>query len=94
VQNISDDQNRHSGVGPRFSGYNPISQQVLGEQVYCFCQNISYGDMVACDYPNCKYEWFHFPCVGLTKKPDTNYGDFWYCIECLEKVKKLGAWIF
>ena len=65
-----------------------IQQQVLGEQVYCFCQNISYGDMIACDFPNCKYEWFHFACVGLTKKPESNFGDKWYCIECLETVKK------
>ena len=58
------------------------------EETYCFCQNISYGDMVACDKQDCRYEWFHFPCVGLTKIPEYNYGDNWYCPECLEKVKK------
>jgi len=58
------------------------------EETYCFCQNISYGDMVACDHPNCRHEWFHFPCVGLTKRPEVNYGNSWYCPECLEKVKK------
>ena len=57
------------------------------EQTYCFCQNISYGDMVACDCTTCNYEWFHFPCVGLTKKPDANYGTQWFCIECLEGTK-------
>jgi len=43
--------------------------------------------MIACDSPTCKYEWFHFPCVGLTKKPEANYGTEWYCIECLELTK-------
>ena len=51
------------------------------EETYCFCQNISYGDMVACDKQDCRYEWFHFPCVGLTKIREYNYGDSWYCPE-------------
>lgn len=61
------------GSGFFGSGVTPsIGYQV--EETYCYCQNISYGDMIACDSEFCKYEWFHFPCVGLTRKPDTNYG--------------------
>ncbi|KAJ2830900.1 hypothetical protein GGI24_001786, partial [Coemansia furcata] len=26
------------------------------DQLYCFCQQVSYGDMVACDGPDCRYE--------------------------------------
>ena len=37
-----------------------------------------YGDMVACDGPDCPYEWFHFECAGLSKEP---LGE-WYCSEC------------
>ena len=33
------------------------------------------GRMVACDNPNCPREWFHFECVGLTRKPRGK----WYC---------------
>jgi len=36
----------------------------------CFCQNAAYGDMVACDSPECPHEWFHFECGS------------WFCQEC------------
>ena len=42
--------------------------------------------MVACDSPNCKIEWYHFPCIGLTKKPDSNVANLWYCPECYAKI--------
>lgn len=48
----------------------------IREPVYCFCKNVSYGDMIACDNKDCPYEWFHFACVGLTQKPE---GGVWYC---------------
>mmetsp|Transcript_16557 Transcript_16557/g.28168 ORF Transcript_16557/g.28168 Transcript_16557/m.28168 type:complete len:120 (+) Transcript_16557:1049-1408(+) len=73
-------------LGIQSSGGRGYSSQVHGyqvEDVYCFCQNISYGDMVACDNPSCKYEWFHFPCVGITLRPE----DSWYCFECQDKKK-------
>ena len=25
--------------------------------------------MVACDNEDCPYEWFHYPCVGITDPP-------------------------
>jgi chromatin modification-related protein YNG2 len=51
-------------------------------QVYCFCQQVSYGEMVACDNETCEREWFHYPCVGLTSPPQGT----WYCRECLVKI--------
>ena len=33
------------------------------------CLKVSYGEMVACDNPECQLEWFHFACVGLETKP-------------------------
>jgi hypothetical protein len=30
---------------------------------------VSFGEMVGCDNPDCKVEWFHFECVGLTLPP-------------------------
>jgi len=51
-------------------------------QVYCFCQQVSYGEMVACDNEGCEREWFHYPCVGLTSPPQGT----WYCRECLAKM--------
>ncbi|KOB70727.1 Inhibitor of growth protein [Operophtera brumata] len=39
------------------------------EPRYCICNQVSYGDMVACDNQDCPYEWFHYPCVGITAPP-------------------------
>ncbi|CAA21250.1 Chromatin modification-related protein png2 [Schizosaccharomyces pombe] len=54
-----------------------------GEQLYCYCQQVSYGQMIGCDNENCKREWFHLPCVGLVEPPK----GIWYCKECEELAK-------
>jgi len=33
--------------------------------IFCLCRETAYGDMVACDGPDCPYEGFHFVCVEL-----------------------------
>lgn len=48
-------------------------------EVYCFCQKLSYGEMIACDNPDCPHQWFHLPCVGL--KPPLP--EHFYCSECI-----------
>ncbi|KAH8177717.1 PHD finger domain protein [Sarocladium implicatum] len=53
------------------------------DKKYCLCQNVSHGDMVACDNDNCPYEWFHWTCVGLKSEPTGT----WYCPVC-EKARK------
>nr|VZI43690.1 unnamed protein product [Spirometra erinaceieuropaei] len=45
---------------------------------YCFCHDVSYGDMIACDAPNCPFEWFHYNCVGLVVAPKGE----WFCPSC------------
>ncbi|XBW38643.1 hypothetical protein QEN19_004231 [Hanseniaspora menglaensis] len=52
------------------------------EETYCICEQIAYGEMIACDNKNCPYEWFHLQCVGLTKLPSNNK---WYCPHCKKK---------
>ena len=42
------------------------------EPRYCYCNQVSYGEMVACDMATCPREWFHLDCVGLTKAPKGN----------------------
>lgn len=49
-----------------------------GDEIYCVCQQVSYGDMVACDNEECPYQWFHWTCVGLKAEPK---GD-WLCPHC------------
>ena len=48
------------------------------EPRYCVCNQVSYGDMVACDNPRCPVEWFHYPCVGINAPPKGK----WYCPQC------------
>ncbi|KAJ7630512.1 hypothetical protein FB45DRAFT_990520 [Roridomyces roridus] len=51
------------------------------ENLYCFCQKQSYGDMIACDNDDCRYEWFHLSCVQLSQPTPEK----WYCSECVGK---------
>lgn len=54
------------------------------EPKYCYCDQVSYGHMVACDNAGCKREWFHLSCAGLTEPPKSTK---WYCRECTGKRK-------
>uniref|UniRef100_A0A060T6X1 Chromatin modification-related protein n=1 Tax=Blastobotrys adeninivorans TaxID=409370 RepID=A0A060T6X1_BLAAD len=51
-----------------------------GEPVYCYCQQVSYGEMVGCDGPDCKNEWFHLACIGLPAPPKGQ----WFCDDCAQ----------
>lgn len=48
------------------------------EQTYCFCNGVSYGEMVACDADGCSKEWFHLDCVGLKVAPKGNGKHFFF----------------
>ena len=52
------------------------------EPVYCYCQRVSFGEMIACDNEECAIEWFHFDCVGLT--PENRPKGKWFCKECIQ----------
>jgi hypothetical protein len=68
----------------------PVPQEVLdmpvdpNEPTYCICQQVSYGEMIGCDNPDCPIEWFHFGCINLTAKPKGK----WYCSKCTPLFKK------
>lgn len=82
------------------------------EPRYCICNQVSYGDMVACDneavisifkilivssltefhsfssfHFQCPFEWFHYPCVGITQSPKGK----WYCPKCTASMKRRGV---
>ena len=64
---------------------DPAVDEVTADEdstVYCFCQQVSFGEMVACDNEACEREWFHLPCVGLTSPPQGT----WYCEDCQVKL--------
>lgn len=50
----------------------------INEPTYCYCKQVSFGDMIACDGENCEREWFHYNCVGLVEPPAGK----WFCEEC------------
>jgi inhibitor of growth protein 4 len=56
----------------------PPTEADASEPLYCLCNRVSYGNMVACDNPECLIEWFHYQCVGLTEQPKGK----WYCPAC------------
>lgn len=72
------------------------------EPLYCYCNGVSYGEMVACDADDCEREWFHLDCVGLKAAPPSNSKYIripnldsyltrvvvkWYCDNCKDRIK-------
>lgn len=53
------------------------------DKKYCFCNQRSYGEMVACENDKCPYQWFHTGCLNMKKVPDED--EDWYCPTCREK---------
>uniref|UniRef100_A0AC35UAF0 Inhibitor of growth protein n=1 Tax=Rhabditophanes sp. KR3021 TaxID=114890 RepID=A0AC35UAF0_9BILA len=51
---------------------------------WCFCREKAYEEMIKCDSPTCRYQWFHYVCVNIKTQPENE----WYCPECLEMQEK------
>lgn len=51
-----------------------------GEPLYCTCRQVAFSDMIACDNKACAVEWFHLPCVGLSRA--TMPTGRWFCPAC------------
>lgn len=60
------------------SGIN-VQDVNIDEPTYCLCEQVSFGDMICCDYSKCPIEWFHFSCVNIKIKPK---GKKWFCPLC------------
>ncbi|KRZ76758.1 Bardet-Biedl syndrome 2 -like protein [Trichinella papuae] len=69
---------------------NAEAGDIDDQSIYCYCNQPSYGSMVACDSLTCKYEWFHYECVGVTEAPK---GD-WYCPDCHSCISRLFRMIY
>lgn len=50
-------------------------------KLYCKCRRPAFGQMIACDSANCKIEWYHYPCVNVTRAPKRS----WFCENCRKK---------
>lgn len=69
------------------------------KELYCFCQKLSYGEMIACDNPGCPYQWVSTPTPHthptLTTLPFQFHlpcvnlkqplPERWYCAECTKR---------
>ncbi|KAF2830459.1 hypothetical protein CC86DRAFT_161762 [Ophiobolus disseminans] len=76
--------------------YQEVESDEDGDEPrYCYCNEVSYGNMVACDNDDCPREWFHLACVNLDKAPVGRTK--WFCSdECKEhhaktKTKRPGS---
>ncbi|ODV65560.1 hypothetical protein HYPBUDRAFT_143248 [Hyphopichia burtonii NRRL Y-1933] len=67
------------------AGPIPTNTGGNGEPTYCYCNQVSFGEMVGCDGDDCKREWFHLPCIGFKNPPKGK----WYCDDCLNKSRKV-----
>ncbi|KAL2005816.1 hypothetical protein VTN00DRAFT_10309 [Thermoascus crustaceus] len=79
-------QSNAAGMEDEESSREGDDEEDEGEPRYCYCNDFSFGEMVACDNDACPREWFHLSCVGLTKPPGKNVK--WYCNECKENMKR------
>jgi len=76
----ADSSPTHGAALPPFSPGGTSGAAASDEPTYCYCQRVSFGDMIACDNDDCAIEWFHLACAGLP--PDFQAKGKWYCKEC------------
>lgn len=63
------------------------SDEQEDRNLYCYCNQSSYGEMIGCERPECPRQWFHKTCLGLKTLPDVEY---WYCPECRTALEAQG----
>ncbi|PVI00351.1 hypothetical protein DM02DRAFT_614445 [Periconia macrospinosa] len=74
---------RASSIAPEQDSQDAESDEDGEEPLYCYCNQVSFGSMVACDNDSCPREWFHLPCVKLDRAPSGRTK--WFCsTECRE----------
>ncbi|CAG8471245.1 5570_t:CDS:10 [Ambispora leptoticha] len=63
-----------------------FTSMAISEPTYCYCRQVSFGEMIGCDGEDCPYEWFHIGCVGLEKVPKGK----WFCNTCAPMKQSLA----
>ncbi|XP_022103132.1 uncharacterized protein LOC110985947 isoform X3 [Acanthaster planci] len=76
----SEGQETSDESGSEDSELEEESESDSDERVYCRCGAPNSDDMIGCDGKNCKYEWFHFKCVGINPKKVPR--GKWFCDSC------------
>jgi hypothetical protein len=80
VQRVSE-----ADEGSSIQGDDEEAEIDADEPRYCYCNGVSYGQMVGCDADDCEREWFHLECVGLKVAPRSN-GEFIFLLLSLFRV--------
>ncbi|KAF2091778.1 hypothetical protein K490DRAFT_1647, partial [Saccharata proteae CBS 121410] len=62
------------------AGSEGIEEIDPNEPLYCLCNDVSWGTMIGCEGDDCRIEWFHISCVGLTSAPKKSVK--WFCPDC------------
>ncbi|WVO14406.1 hypothetical protein L204_102039 [Cryptococcus depauperatus] len=57
------------------------------EPRYCYCNRVSFGQMIGCDNDDCPLEWFHLQCIGLEQPPTGK----WLCDGCKSKIPDVSG---
>ena len=67
-------------------------EPTASDKLYCVCQcpHDDVSEMIGCDAPDCRLEWFHFECVGIMVPPKGQ----WFCPECSDRynIKNRNYW--
>jgi len=76
-----EESNEETEVGE--PGVNALQESTEDVKLYCYCQcpHDDISEMIGCDAPDCKLEWFHFECVGIMVPPAGK----WYCPQCTKR---------
>ncbi|KAK9321675.1 hypothetical protein V1517DRAFT_325840 [Lipomyces orientalis] len=86
LQKRKDEKEQHSmkrkGQKEAIQDEKPKKRKI-NEKTYCICDDVSYGNMIACDNKNCKIEWYHLGCVNMKRPPKGT----WICPLCAERQK-------
>ena len=63
----------------------PIILRAIGDLLFvcCPCGKDDDDFMIGCDTKECRFQWYHYECVGLDGETIPE-GD-WFCGECLSK---------
>ncbi|KDQ20942.1 hypothetical protein BOTBODRAFT_26956 [Botryobasidium botryosum FD-172 SS1] len=84
----SDGGNRNANDDPQGAadGTAEVEGDIEGEdlETYCYCDRVSFGEMIACDDAACPREWFHLSCLGLSTPPKGS----WFCDTCATRREK------
>jgi len=76
-----DEEENDPGCEESFGGED--GKNADADKLYCYCQcpHDEVSEMIGCDAPDCRLEWFHFECVNVLVPPEGK----WYCPECTKR---------